>query len=62
MATVNPKLIEMLVCPVTKKTLTLKGDELISPSAKLAYPIRNGIPIMLPDEARLIDDPCPPHP
>ena len=52
------KLLELLVCPVTKTTLEYDagGQELISRAAKLAYPIRNGIPIMLPDEARLLDE------
>ena len=55
---VNPKLLEILVCPVTKGPLTYdsKAQELISEKAKLAYPIRDGIPIMLPDEARKLDD------
>ena len=54
---VDPKLIEILVCPVTKGTLEYDKDnnELISRQAKLAYPIRDGIPIMLADEARNID-------
>lgn len=52
--TVDPKLLEILVCPVTKATLHYDRDaqELISEAAGLAYPIRDGIPIMLPDEAR----------
>lgn len=51
---VDPKLLEILVCPVTKETLTYdaKAQELLSRGAGLAYPIRDGIPIMLPDEAR----------
>ena len=54
---VDPKLIEILVCPVTKGTLEYdkENNELISRQAKLAYPIRDGIPIMLADEARNID-------
>jgi uncharacterized protein YbaR (Trm112 family) len=51
---VDPRLLEILVCPVTHGPLTYdraKG-ELISRSARLAYPIRDGVPIMLPDEAR----------
>ena len=50
----DPKLLEILVCPVTKGPLTMSADktELISWSARLAYPIRNGIPVMLADEAR----------
>jgi len=55
--TVDPKLLEILVCPVTKETLRYDADkqELISDKAKLAFPIRDGIPIMLVDEARKID-------
>jgi uncharacterized protein len=54
---IDPKLLEILVCPVTKTTLEYDAgkQELISRAAKLAYPIRDGIPIMLPDEARRID-------
>ncbi len=50
----DPKLLEILVCPMTKGPLTMSADksELISWSARLAYPIRDGIPIMLVDEAR----------
>jgi uncharacterized protein YbaR (Trm112 family) len=56
---VDPKLLEILVCPLTKGPLTLdaKRNELVSKQANLAYPIRDGIPIMLVDEARQIDDP-----
>ncbi len=55
---VDRKLLELLVCPVTKTTLEYDAEakELISRSARLAYPIRNGIPIMLPDEARQLED------
>ena len=55
---VDPKLLELLVCPVTKTTLTYDAEaqELISRAAKLAYPIRDGIPIMLPEEARPLED------
>ena len=55
--TVDPKLLEILVCPLTKGPLEFDAvrHELISRSAKLAYPIRDGIPIMLPEEARKID-------
>ena len=55
--TVDKKLLEILVCPITKGPLEFDParQELISRSAKLAYPIRGGIPIMLPDEARKID-------
>ncbi|MBL4756693.1 MAG: Trm112 family protein [Rhizobiales bacterium] len=56
-AGIDPKLLELLVCPVTKTTLhyDAKAGELISDAAKLAYPIRDGIPIMLPEEARKLD-------
>ena len=55
--TVDPKLLEILVCPLTKGPLEYNADkqELISRAAKLAYPIRDGIPIMLPEEARRLD-------
>ena len=54
---VDPKLLEILVCPLTKGRLEYDAgkQELISRAAKLAYPIRDGIPIMLPEEARRID-------
>ena len=53
-ATIDKALLEILVCPVTKTPLTYdeEAQELISKQAKLAYPIRDGIPIMLSDEAR----------
>jgi uncharacterized protein YbaR (Trm112 family) len=56
-SSVDPKLLEILVCPLTKSTLEYDRDrqELVSRAAKLAYPIRDGIPIMLPDEARPIE-------
>jgi uncharacterized protein YbaR (Trm112 family) len=56
-ATVDPKLLEILVCPLTKSTLEYDAErqELVSRQAKLAYPIRDGIPIMLPEEARKLD-------
>ena len=55
---VDPKLLELLVCPLTKETLEYdrSKQELISRGARLAYPIRDGIPIMLPDEARVLED------
>ena len=55
--TIDRKLLEILVCPVTKGTLEYDAarNELISRQAKLAYPIRDGIPIMLADEARKLD-------
>ncbi len=51
---IHPKLLEVLVCPVTRlpSSMTASAKKLISRAAKLAYPIRQGIPIMLPDEAR----------
>jgi uncharacterized protein len=51
---IDPKLLEILVCPLTKGPLDYDAErqELISRQAKLAYPIRDGIPIMLPEEAR----------
>jgi uncharacterized protein len=54
---IDPKLLEILVCPLTKTTLEYDAEkqELISRSAHLAFPIRDGIPIMLPEEARKID-------
>jgi uncharacterized protein YbaR (Trm112 family) len=54
---IDPKLLEILVCPLTKGPLTYDRDaqELVSEKAQLAYPIRDGIPIMLVDEARQID-------
>ena len=54
---VDPRLLEMLVCPVTRATLSYDSarQELISRAAKLAYPIRDGVPIMLPEEARPLE-------
>jgi len=56
---IDPKLLEILVCPLSKSPLRYDRDaqELISDQAGLAYPIRDGIPIMLVDEARQIDQP-----
>jgi len=55
---VDPRLLELLVCPITKGPLMFERStqELLSPKAGLAYPIREGIPIMLPDEARSLTD------
>jgi hypothetical protein len=55
---VDPRLLEILVCPLTKTALRYDRErqELISDAAHLAYPIRDGIPIIVPDEARKIDD------
>lgn len=54
----DPKLLEILVCPVSKGLLRFDPErkELVSDKAGLAYPIRDGIPIMLPDEARPLDE------
>jgi len=54
----DPKLLEILVCPLTKTSLDYdsEGQELISRAAGRAYPIRDGIPIMLPEEARKLDE------
>ena len=54
---IDPKLLEILVCPLTKGTLKYdkKKQELISEEANLAYPVRDGIPIMLTDEARKLE-------
>lgn len=57
-AEVDRKMLEALVCPVTQGGLDYDAEkqELISQKAKLAYPIQNGVPILLPDEARRIED------
>jgi uncharacterized protein YbaR (Trm112 family) len=57
-STVDRKLLELLVCPMTKTALRFDAEkqELISDKAGLAYPIRDGIPIMLMEEARKLDD------
>jgi uncharacterized protein YbaR (Trm112 family) len=54
----DPKLLEILICPVTRTTLHYDRDkqELVSKAAGLAYPIRGGVPIMLPGEARELSD------
>ena len=56
---VDPRLLEVLVCPVTRGPLDYDREkgELISRKAKLAYPIRDGVPIMLAEEARALDEP-----
>ncbi len=55
---IDPKLLEILVCPQTKSALRYDAvaGELISIKARLAYPIRDGVPIMLPDEARTLSE------
>jgi len=57
-AEVDPKLLEILVCPLTKQRLDYdrEAQELISRSAKLAFPIRDGIPVLLVEEARQLED------
>ena len=56
--TIDPRLLEILICPVTRGPLRWDpvAQELISKQANLAYPVRDGIPIMLPEEARPLDD------
>jgi uncharacterized protein YbaR (Trm112 family) len=53
-AAIDPRLLEVLVCPVTRTPLTYDRarGELISKAARLAYPVRDGVPVMLPEEAR----------
>jgi uncharacterized protein YbaR (Trm112 family) len=55
---VHPKLLELLACPLTKGRLTWDAErgELVSKLARLAYPVRDGIPIMLPSEARRLGE------
>ena len=57
-AALDPKLLEILVCPVTRGPLVYDraAQELVSEAARLAYPIRDGIPIMLAEEARRLDE------
>lgn len=57
-ADIDPKMLELLVCPLTKGVLSYDStaQELISEGARLAYPVRDGIPIMLPSEARQLSD------
>jgi hypothetical protein len=57
MSAFNPKMLEALVCPQTHATLSYDADkqELVSKSARLAFPIRGGIPVMLIDEARVLE-------
>ncbi len=54
---VDPRLLEVLVCPITHTPLEYDRErgELVSRAAKLAYPIRNGVPVMLPEEARALE-------
>ncbi|MAU19056.1 MAG: hypothetical protein CMH13_02070 [Martelella sp.] len=57
-AGIDPKMLELLICPLTKGRLSYDDErqELVSEKAKLAYPIRDGVPIMLASEARPLDD------
>ena len=57
-AVVDPRLLEVLVCPVTRTPLTYDRarGELISKAARLAYPMRDGVPVMLPEEARTLGE------
>lgn len=54
MSAVDPRLLEILVCPLCKGPLRLRAarDELVCPGDRLAYPVKDGIPVMLEDEAR----------
>jgi hypothetical protein len=56
---IDPKLLDILVCPVTRTKLRYDeaAQELVSDAAGLAYPIRDGVPVMLPEEARKLDSP-----
>ena len=56
---IDPRLLEILVCPLTHGPLDYDRErgELVSRSARLAYPIRDGVPVMLPEEARNLDEP-----
>tara|TARA_B100001750_G_C15230676_1_gene457943 strand:+ start:173 stop:358 length:186 start_codon:yes stop_codon:yes gene_type:complete len=56
MTPIDKKLMEILVCPVSKKELVQKGEELICFESKLAYPIKDGIPVMIPLEARKLKE------
>lgn len=55
---IDPKMLELLVCPLTKGNLTYDKtrNELVSRLARLAYPVRDGIPILLPSEARTVEE------
>lgn len=55
---VDPKLLEMLACPLTKAPLSWNPEagELVSKAARLAFPVRDGVPIMLPSEARTLEE------
>lgn len=56
MKSLDPKLLELLVCPVSKGSLIQKDEELICYESKLAYPIKDSIPVMIPEEARNLEE------
>lgn len=58
-APIDPWLLERLVCPATRTPLRQEGDRLVSDAAGLAYPIRDGVPVLLVEAARPISDPRP---
>lgn len=55
---IDPELLELLVCPVTRQKLRYDAarNELVSDAARLAYPVRDGVPVLLADEARVLDE------
>ncbi len=53
MANIDPQLLDILICPVTRSKLRQEGDELVAEVGGLRYPIRDGIPVLLADEAKL---------
>ena len=53
---IDKRLLDILVCPVSKESLEQIGDELVCKKSNLAYPIRDGIPVMIPEEARTLTD------
>lgn len=57
-STIDPKLLELMVCPLSKGVLSFDAErsELVSKVARLAFPVRDGIPIMLPSEARVLEN------
>ena len=53
---IDKRLLDILVCPISKESLEQIGDELVCKKSNLAYPIRDGIPVMIPEEARTLSD------
>ena len=53
---IDKRLLDILVCPVSKESLEQIGNELVCKKSNLAYPIRDGIPVMIPEEARTLSD------